>query len=174
MTFFNCRAFHCPLPGSLSESPENSVDKVAVNGPFHQCLAMEMDQSDSNLKLLQLRKSIDKCAECGAFVCVRGWTRLRYLQTAFQSALLLLHSFVEQHSSGRQRGQRSGSKEEAGCAQFRSTSHDSVCVCISAWVFLWSAGRCILIANNCHDKARAYRVPSFVLKVSVRLNSLSI
>lgn len=41
-------AFNCPLPGSLSESPENWLYNVAVNGPFHQRLAMKVDQSGSN------------------------------------------------------------------------------------------------------------------------------
>lgn len=46
-------------PWIIVSSPENSVDNVAVNGSFHQRLAMEVDQSDSNWKLLRLRKSIE-------------------------------------------------------------------------------------------------------------------
>lgn len=69
---FNWQAHQSLSPSSLRiivSSPENSVDNVAVNGTFNQSLAMQVDQSDSSWKLLQLRKinwiNVQSVVQCG-------------------------------------------------------------------------------------------------------------
>lgn len=109
---------------------------------------------------------------CGAWcicvraVCVCGWEPVQVpIYTGSQSALLLLHSFVEQHSSERQQGQRSGGKDEPGYSLALQHHPWSMYVC-SVYIYVCMCGCVfvvrILIANNWVNKAKAYHVLSFV------------
>lgn len=128
-------AFLCPLPGSLWGSPGKSVGNMVENGALSSAPARGSGPDWLQLKAIAATEinSINVPSLC-AFVCVWAsvWEMVWIpLSQHVLLLLLLLHSFTElQHSSKRQRGQRSGGGVESGCSRValpcgQSLSHPS-------------------------------------------------
>lgn len=116
-------AFHPPRPGSLSAALKTHWIMYQWMGPFISARPWKWTEwlqlkaiAAKEINWINAQSTVHLCLRvlwvgiCGDSVC----DPCTELNAAFQS-LLLLHSFEKQHSFGRQKGQRSGSKEECGC-----------------------------------------------------------